>query len=67
LVHIIRFRKFFQRFDVGFEEREIEESKVHSTTFDILKSIRKIDLQPIFDSYVGHRCPNTGPGSHTRM
>jgi hypothetical protein len=57
LVHVIRFRKFFQRFDVSCEEREIEENKVHSTTYDILRPIKKIALQPIFDSYVGHRCP----------
>jgi hypothetical protein len=71
LVHIIRFRKFFQRFDVSSEEREVEENKVHSTTYDILRPIKKIDLQPIFDSYVGHRCPgekaNAGAGSQPAL
>ena len=57
LVHIIRFRKFQQRFDVGPEEKEIEEQKVHQATFNILKPIRKINLEPVLDSYVGHRCP----------
>lgn len=60
LVHIIRFRKFMQRFDVDQEEKEIEEGKVHQTTYQILKSLKGINLNPIFDSYVGHRCPTNG-------
>ena len=57
LVHIIRFRKFMQRFDVDQEEKEIEEGKVHQATYQILKSLKGIKLNPIFDSYLGHRCP----------
>ncbi len=60
LVHIIRFRKFMQRFDVDQEEKEIEEGKVHQTTYQILRSLKGINLNPIFDSYVGHRCPTNG-------
>lgn len=57
LIHVIRFRKFIQRFDVSEQEKEIEEGKVHQTTYQILKSLKVINLNPIFDSYVGHRCP----------
>jgi hypothetical protein len=57
LVHIIRFRTFMQRFDVDQEAREIEEEKVHQTTYQILKSLKGIKLNTIFDSYLGHRCP----------
>ncbi|MBI5583885.1 MAG: hypothetical protein HY892_08675 [Deltaproteobacteria bacterium] len=57
LVHIIRFRKFQQRFDVSPEEKNVEERKVHQATFDILKPLRKINLEPVLDSYFGHRCP----------
>lgn len=57
LVHIIRFRKFQQRFDVSTEEKDVEERKVHQATFDILRPLRKINLEPVLDSYLGHRCP----------
>jgi hypothetical protein len=57
LVHIIRFRKFMQRFDVDQQEKEIEEGKVHQTTYQILKSLKGLNLNPIFESYLGHRCP----------
>ncbi|MGC1402826.1 MAG: hypothetical protein WA974_07845 [Thermodesulfobacteriota bacterium] len=57
LVHVIRFRKFMQRFDVDQEEKEIEEGKVHQTTYQILKPLKGINLNPIIESYAGHRCP----------
>jgi hypothetical protein len=58
LVHVVRFRKFIQRFDVNQEEKAIEEGKVHQSTYEILKSLKGINLNPVIDSYVGHRCPN---------
>lgn len=56
LVHIIRFRKFQQRFDVSPEEKDVEERKVHLATFQILKGIKRSNLEPVLDSYLGHRC-----------
>ncbi|MBI5603468.1 MAG: hypothetical protein HY879_08925 [Deltaproteobacteria bacterium] len=56
LVHVIRFRKFMQRFDVDQEEKAVEEGKVHQATYQILKPLKGIKLNPIFDSYLGHRC-----------
>jgi len=58
LVHVVRFRKFMQRFDVDQEEKSVEEGKVHQSTYEILKSLKGINLKPVIDSYVGHRCPN---------
>jgi hypothetical protein len=57
LVHVIRFRKFIQRFEVSQEEKEAEESRVHQTTFDILRPLKGLQLNPVLDCYLGHRCP----------
>lgn len=57
LVHVIRFRKFMQRFEVTEKEKFVEEGKVHQTTFEILKPLKGLRLNPILDSYLGHRCP----------
>ncbi|MEW6184145.1 MAG: hypothetical protein AB1585_00225 [Thermodesulfobacteriota bacterium] len=61
LVHVVRFRKFMQRFDVGAEEKVLEEKKVHQTTYQILNALKGIRLDPVFESYLGHRCPNEIP------
>lgn len=58
LVHVVRFRKFMQRFDAGEEEKAHEEGRVHETTYRILSSLKGIGLEPVFDSYLGHRCPS---------
>lgn len=58
LVHVVRFRKFMQRFDAGEGEKAVEEGRVHETTYQILKPLKGIGLEPIFESYRGHRCPN---------
>jgi hypothetical protein len=55
LVHIVRFCKFFQRFDVTDMERAEEEEIVHSLTFEILKKSSLPKLDYILDSYQGHR------------
>jgi hypothetical protein len=58
LVHVVRFRKFMQRFDVNPVEKVVEEEKVHLATYEILKSLKGINLGPVMDSYAGHRCPS---------
>jgi len=55
LVHIVRFCKFFQRFDVTDRERAEEEEIVHSLTFDILKKSSLAKLDYVLDSYQAHR------------
>jgi len=55
LVHIVRFCKFFQRFDVTDRERAEEEEVVHSLTFDVLKKSSLAKLDYVLDSYQGHR------------
>jgi hypothetical protein len=58
LVHVIRFRKFVQRFDVTLEEKTVEEGKVHQATYQILKPLKGLNLAPVFESYGDHRCPS---------
>ena len=55
LVHIVRFCKFFQRFDVTDRERAEEEEIVHSLTFDILKKLSLTRLDYVLNAYQGHR------------
>jgi hypothetical protein len=57
LVHVIRFRTFLQRFEVDEGEKAVEEGKVHQTTFQILKSLKGINLTPVIESYGTHRYP----------
>jgi hypothetical protein len=58
LVHVIRFRKFMQRFDVDSEAKAAEEHRVHLATYEILKSLKGVNLNPVFSSYEGLRNPN---------
>ncbi len=55
LVHIFRFSRFFQRFDVTERERAEEEELVHTLTFEILKKSSVAKLGYVLDSYQGHR------------
>jgi len=60
LIHIVRFCKFFQRFDATDRERAEEEETVHSLTFDILKKSSLARLDYVLDSYQGHRICQMG-------
>jgi hypothetical protein len=52
LVHIVRFFKFEERFDVREETRRFEEEQiVHRTTYEILKQLSLLNLSYIFRSY----------------
>ncbi|MBI4773152.1 MAG: hypothetical protein HY788_03045 [Deltaproteobacteria bacterium] len=51
LVHVVRFTKFFKRFDCTEAEREREESSVHSITYEILKGLSWPDMRTILESY----------------
>ena len=55
LVHIVRFCNFLQRFEVSGKVREMEESVVHATTYDILEDVSLPKLHYVLDSYKGHR------------
>ena len=55
LVHIVRFCKFLQRFEVTGRQREQEESIVHDTTYKILRRLNLTDLDYVLDSYENHR------------
>lgn len=55
LVHIVRFRTFLQRFEVGEAEREKEEELVHEICFDILRGFSNPEIGYVLKSYEGHR------------
>jgi hypothetical protein len=56
LVHIVRFFKFEERFDVREETRRFEEEQiVHRTTYEILKELSLPNLSYIFRSYTPSR------------
>ena len=55
LVHIVRFCNFFTRFDISGKGKEIEESFVHATTYEILKNISLPNMDYILESYKWHR------------
>jgi hypothetical protein len=56
LVHIVRFFKFEERFDVREEMRRFEEEQiVHRTTYEILKELSLPNLSYIFRSYTPSR------------
>jgi len=51
LIHIVRFTKFLQGFDVSSEEKMAEENRVHRTTHDILKPLRVPGLPAVLEFY----------------
>lgn len=56
LVHIVRFCKFEERFDVTEETRRSEEEQiVHRTTYEILKELSLPNLSHIFSYYTHSR------------
>lgn len=58
LIHIVRFTKFLQGFDVPADEKMAEESRVHKTTQAILKSIRLPGMPDVLEYYnKWHRHP----------
>ncbi len=55
LVHIVRFGRFLERFDVTGPKKEQEEQRVHEITFEILKDLPIKRLDYVLDLYYGHR------------
>ncbi len=55
LVHIVRFGRFLQRFDVRGPKREEEEQRVHDITYEILKGVSLKQLDCVLDAYHGQR------------
>ncbi len=60
LIHIVRFGNFVQRFELGQEAKEEEETKVHELTYDILRQVPVKDLGYVLESYEGHRTCELG-------
>ena len=57
LIHIVRFSKFFQRFDASPEEKHSEEIRVHELTHGILDGVRVEGLDAVFEFYERWRHP----------
>ena len=55
LVHIVRFGRFLQRYEISGVNREKEEQIVHAITFEILKSLSLRKMGYVLDAYQGHR------------
>lgn len=55
LVHVVRFCKFLQRFDVDHLERQEEESRVHTITQQALGALRLSRLDYVLGAYQNYQ------------
>ncbi|MCF8110357.1 MAG: hypothetical protein K9J85_02605 [Desulfobacteraceae bacterium] len=55
LIHVVRFRRFQQRFSVPDEQRRAEEIRVHGITHEILAPRQIAGMQPVFEFYENWR------------
>ncbi|MCF8095562.1 MAG: hypothetical protein K9J79_09420 [Desulfobacteraceae bacterium] len=51
LIHVVRFRRFQQRFDVPEEQKQAEEVRVHKITHEILEQQQIPGMPPVFEFY----------------
>lgn len=51
LIHVVRFRRFLQHFQVPPDERQIEEIRVHHATREMLKKANIDGMDPVFAFY----------------
>ncbi len=52
LIHVVRFRRFLQHFDVAPEERRKEEIRVHHLTREVLSKGRIAEITPVLEYYI---------------
>ena len=57
LIHIIRFRRFLQKFDASSHERLEEERRVHFITHEILSGLLLRNMDPVLKFYENWRQP----------
>jgi len=57
LIHIVRFSEFLQNFNASNEEKLAEETRVHSNTHEILKSVKLPGLSNVLKFYDKWRVP----------
>lgn len=57
LIHIVRFSEFLQNFNATNEEKLAEETRVHNSTHDILKSVKIQGLPSVLKYYNKWRIP----------
>ena len=51
LIHVVRFARFLQRFEVSDREREAEELVVHSLTRQLLSSVKMHGLVDVLEAF----------------
>ncbi len=51
LIHVVRFARFLQRFEVSDRERETEEFVVHSLTRELLKPVKMPGLVDVLEAF----------------
>lgn len=57
LIHIVRFSEFLQNFNASHEEKLEEETRVHNSTHEILKSVKLQGLSNVLKFYHKWRVP----------
>ncbi len=60
LIHVVRFRRFQQRFYVPDEQKQEEEIRVHGITHEILTRQHIARMQPVFEFYENWRTAGDG-------
>lgn len=55
LIHVVRFRRFQQQFNVPEEQKQSEEIRVHRITHEILEQQQIAGMQPVFEFYENWR------------
>jgi len=51
LIHVVRFRRFLQHFQVPPDERQLEEIRVHHATREVVRKSLTLGLEPVFEFY----------------
>jgi len=62
LIHVIRFARFLQRFDATPSEQEMEETRVHDLTFDVLRNCRVPGIREVLSAFRDCRTMETFHG-----
>ncbi|MDR1043824.1 MAG: hypothetical protein LBP33_01740 [Candidatus Adiutrix sp.] len=56
-IHVARFAKFMELFNIGEEARQAEEEIVHRETFRLLSKVKLAGLDLVLELYQKHRLP----------
>ncbi len=51
LIHVVRFARFIQRFETEAEQRDQEETRVHTITHQLLKDLKVAGLNRVLEAF----------------